>query len=301
MDEVANELGENMTTVLEAFLEWSATQSKFYSEKHVKHLAIPVLRNFARAYGHLDVNRVDESHIYEFVNGPKHLKFSSRSRYLAAISGFMKWVRGKGYIERKGAPESVVKVDHRALPPELMQSKMIIPINDQEYDTLMINLRNLLSKTNRPARLVDMITAVQIIEETGLRIGDVLSMRWSQVGSKTLIVFAGKTGKRIPVPITDKLASVLSEVRRPGLFVFGEQDQSDYSQEKFRDSFSCVASRILGRRVGFHNLRHRYVARCKAIGIIPQHIMGHSTIQQTMDYGTNYETERDHPLFGGQP
>jgi len=130
------------------------------------------------------------------------------------------------------------------------------------------------------------ITAIS----TGMRLGEILSLRWKDVDFEHgfLRVEKTKNGESREIPINSYLAETLQgmvESRKLGNYVFSKE-----TGEKRLYVEDCFKSAL--RRAGiedfrFHDLRHTaaslYASRgCDLITL--QHLLGHKSIQMTMRY-----------------
>lgn len=143
-------------------------------------------------------------------------------------------------------------------------------------------------------------TAILVALRAGLRIGEIIALRWDDVdlkartvmvrhGSWMGIVGSPKGGKPKPIPLTAELVAALSELpsRFAGKLVFAQADGSPYSREMCHRPLwrACVKAGI--RKVGWHVLRHSFGSHL-AIREVPiktiQELMRHASINMTMRY-----------------
>jgi len=124
---------------------------------------------------------------------------------------------------------------------------------------------------------------------TGMRRGELLSLKWEQIRNGRIYLTETKSGKARQIPISDRLAGVLREVRR------GSQLKSPYvfcdSQgRRFMEVTRSFASAC--RRAGiedfrFHDLRHtfasHFVMRGGSLKAL-QELLGHASLAMTMRY-----------------
>jgi integrase len=134
---------------------------------------------------------------------------------------------------------------------------------------------------------------------TGLRIGEVFSLRWSQVDleKRILSVFAPKTEKVREIPINAECLKVL-QAWRLGMkneFVFyNPETGKPFVDLKAGLAIACHKAGILG--VSWHTLRHTFASRLvdRGVDIVTvKELLGHSSITVTMRYThTNLENKR---------
>ena len=130
--------------------------------------------------------------------------------------------------------------------------------------------------------------------ETGMRRGEILNLRWSDVDMKTHTIYLGKTknGESRHVPISHRLFSVLSGLpRRLGSdHVFTGEPKIGKTGNPFHDvrtSFenACRRAGIEGFR--FHDLRHTAASHLAMAGVPLRtvgEILGHKTAAMTERY-----------------
>jgi integrase len=125
---------------------------------------------------------------------------------------------------------------------------------------------------------------VDLALETGMRIGEILSLKWSQVDLEKCCVRLEKTknGSRRTVGLTHKAESVLQTLPRVGPLVIN----SFYDTAGLDTAFArtCKAAGIEGLR--FHDLRHeaasRFAPAMQAHELAK--LMGWKTLQMAMRY-----------------
>jgi integrase len=146
---------------------------------------------------------------------------------------------------------------------------------------------------------------------TGLRMGELLALRWRHVNFANRILHvqrnyvegeedSPKSHRRRSVPLSDQAVVALDALRRrdhftaPDDLVFGTTVGAHEDDDGIRDAFyAALESAGLGHlRTGdepivFHDLRHTFGTQCAAKGIDLRRIqawMGHADVQTTMRY-----------------
>lgn len=159
--------------------------------------------------------------------------------------------------------------------------------------------------------LLDAATPVQRLRillslDAGLRLGDIVRLRWSEVDLRAGIIsrVTAKTGARIVNPISVRLAAALRAHRKAhrGEPLFPEdlaRLRPDGSTELISEEMTALFRRagISTRERGpdgtertvasFHSLRHTFVSRLMERGVNPYYIqraVGHSTMMMTAHY-----------------
>jgi integrase len=127
-----------------------------------------------------------------------------------------------------------------------------------------------------------------IATNTGMRKGEILSLKWDQIRGEFIYLEKTKTDKARQIPINDDLAECFKSIRkRQGLttkYIFC--DQNGHIKD-IKTAFNAALKRaeILDFRP--HDLRHtfasHYVMRGGSLGAL-QKILGHADIKMTMRY-----------------
>ena len=125
---------------------------------------------------------------------------------------------------------------------------------------------------------------------TGFRIGEIFSLRWSQVDMEKRIisVLAAKTGKVREVPINVETLRVLQawQHNKRNEFVFYNSETGrPFVDLKAGFTLACRKAGITG--VSWHTLRHTFASRLVKRGVdivTVKELLGHSSITVTMRY-----------------
>jgi integrase len=129
---------------------------------------------------------------------------------------------------------------------------------------------------------------------TGLRRGDLLSLKWSSVdiNQKLLRLTTSKTTTPVTVPLSRLAIEALQECRSRKLasstWVFVQADGSQFSLSTLKRHF-VTAKELAGitRRFRFHDCRHTFASKCASGNISLQKIskmLGHSTERMSARY-----------------
>jgi integrase len=146
---------------------------------------------------------------------------------------------------------------------------------------------------------------------TGLRMGELLALRWRHIDFTNRILHVQKncvdgvedtpkSHRRRSVPLSDQAVVALDALSRrehftgPDHLVFGDDVGEHLDDDHVRDEFyaALAAARLgymreLDDPIVFHDLRHSFGTQCAARGIDLRKIqawMGHADIQTTMRY-----------------
>jgi integrase len=143
---------------------------------------------------------------------------------------------------------------------------------------------------------------------SGMRRGELLSLRWEQIRNEFIYLTETKSGKARQIPINDRLAEVLKEVRRKNHlkseYVFCDSQGRRFYEGKRSFSSACRRAGIEAFR--FHDLRHTFASRMVMKGAslkAVQELLGYASLAMTMRYAhLSHEHLRDSVnLLNGLP
>lgn len=115
--------------------------------------------------------------------------------------------------------------------------------------------------------------------ETGLRAGELRSLRWDDVGVDVLFVAPAKTDASRIVPLTDRARSALALLPRDGERVFSIADP--------KKAWASALRRAGVEDFRFHDLRHTFASRAIERGVPiaeTQILLGHRSASMTFRY-----------------
>lgn len=134
---------------------------------------------------------------------------------------------------------------------------------------------------------------------TGLRVGELLGLRWKDVDFKVArinvrhSVYRGKLGQPKTrssireVPLSDDALSALKHHRHLRAFVFSKADGSMLTDTEARRPLERACRKAALPEVGWHVLRHSFASQLVMAGAplkAVSELLGHTTIQMTMRY-----------------
>ncbi|MFA5107871.1 MAG: tyrosine-type recombinase/integrase [Patescibacteria group bacterium] len=157
---------------------------------------------------------------------------------------------------------------------------------------------------------------------TGMRLGDVVNLKWTNIGKDSIVLMPSKTrrkGKQITLPIHPVLRVLLNELRKQtgtGEYLFPD-DHADYQKDasatskrfqKFLEDCGIQTTEQGGThrrkvivRKGFHSLRHSFVSLCAA-NRVPQvaiqELVGHGSPAMTALYSHADFTQKQDAING---
>jgi integrase len=124
---------------------------------------------------------------------------------------------------------------------------------------------------------------------TGMRRGELLSLKWEEIRNGFIYLTETKSGKGRQIPINDRLSEVFREVRRGNQLksphVFCDSQGRRFLEVKRSFSSACRRAGIEDFR--FHDLRHTFASRLVMRGAslkAVQELLGHADLKMTMRY-----------------
>lgn len=188
-----------------------------------------------------------------------------------------------GYIQHNPAlktrlPRRVYSEPRVALPPE--------------------QVRKLAAALDEPARSLALLLAL-----TGLRVGELLALRWGNVDVKAQVlrvsetVYEGhfdkpktKRSARI-VPFGTQTAEIFVALRPhgvdPNALVFASKEGTPLDRRNLLKRYVKPAAKKMGLHVNWHLLRHSYATMLDGVGTplgTIQSLLGHATPEITREY-----------------
>lgn len=120
----------------------------------------------------------------------------------------------------------------------------------------------------------------ELLIGTGQRIGDVLSLRWSDFDGAGFSLTQGKTKARLYIPLTERLRSILAATPRRALFIVAQPNGNRVSYNLAWKDFMAVRRKIGAEAYDIHGLRYTAASEIASIpGMTAEHvkaITGHS-------------------------
>jgi len=124
---------------------------------------------------------------------------------------------------------------------------------------------------------------------TGMRRGELLSLKWEQIRNGFIYLTETKSGKARQIPINERLAGVLRGVRQGNQlkspYVFCDSQGRRFLEVKRSFASACKKAGIEAFR--FHDLRHTFASQLVMRGAsleAVQELLGHASLATTMRY-----------------
>ena len=220
------------------------------------------------------IDEVRKAHVAGFISELKKAgrKTPTIRRYLATLSSLFSFAERSGWIIQN----PILHLDKRAIPEAQPRTRFL---SRDEY-------RRLLAASSSHLRPL-----IEMAVETGMRLEELLSLKWEQVDLERREVRLVLTKSKRPrmVPLSDKAVAVLvagTRDRRASPYVF----INSATGERYRTiqrAFRTVCRRAGLEDLRFHDLRHTFASWAVQSGVdlYPlSRILGHSTLQMTTRY-----------------
>lgn len=152
---------------------------------------------------------------------------------------------------------------------------------------------------------------------TGLRLGELLALKWRDINFKHKILRVNATTSKcienhkqidiedLPktnssireIPLTDAMIKLLKALKAPSIYVLCNRNNEKIDYRGYQMSFTRLLKRLKIRHYGFHSLRHTFATRLLENGVdikTISELMGHSTPTVTLNryVHTNLENKR---------
>jgi integrase len=122
----------------------------------------------------------------------------------------------------------------------------------------------------------DIAHAVELAAHTGLRLGDLLRLSWSQVGADTITITTGKSKykREAIIPLYDDLKAVLQGIPRRSTAVLNNIRGQPWTTNGFGTAFNRakIAAQMHDRDLHFHDLRGTAATKFYTAGL-PQRVI----------------------------
>lgn len=161
----------------------------------------------------------------------------------------------------------------------------------------MDNLRNRYLSVEEETKLLNSCTGlrahlrdlIMFAIYTGMRKGEILNLKWSQVDfeRRMVLVTQTKSGKDRSIPMSDEIFQILFSRKKTAAWVFTHPYHPSQRLTEFKRAWqaACLQAGVFDLR--FHDLRHTAATRMAEAGtdaFTIAAILGHSTIQMSARY-----------------
>lgn len=203
------------------------------------------------------------------------------------------------YILKKGLSQSYQNQVINAVKIYLQKIRFVpFEISDIERPKPIRSLPVILS-TEETKRILESVKNLKhksmlvLIYSSGLRSGDLLNLRISDIDSSRMIIHIkhGKGGKDRIVPLSSSALELLREYfkkYRPKEFLFNGEKSLQYSRTSLQKVFKkAIKNARITKKVTLHTLRHSYATHLLEGGVNLRYIqefLGHSSPKTTQIY-----------------
>jgi integrase len=232
-----------------------------------------ILRIWKREFGNLNVKELARPKIEKMLKDRMErdgISASTRNRHLAMIKSMFQCTIKWGLMREN--PASGI--------PKLRETGARNRFLDLE------EVRMLLEGASESFRPI-LITALH----TGMRRGELLNLRWSDVdfGNRIIMVRETKSGRQRAIPIDQTLYRTLSELpsRFKKGFVFPSPIWPDRPMSDLTHSFRRLVRKVGLANLRLHDIRHTFASHLVMNGVdirTVQELLGHTTLTMTMRY-----------------
>lgn len=139
-----------------------------------------------------------------------------------------------------------------------------------------------------------MAVAMDLAYLTGMRMGDLLALTWTQLEDEGIRVRQSKTGAKVLIEWTDDLRQVFDSAKRiypkvRGLHVLCTRRGQPHTVSGFKSQWQRLQRRairegVLEERFTFHDIRAKAASDARDAGLDSQALLGHTTEAQHQTY-----------------
>lgn len=225
----------------------------------------------------IDIRPVDiASYIQELADQKR--KPATLNRHLQVIKHMASRAVGLGYLKKNPASEIPLYKVHN-------WRQRILSLEEER--NLLLECQNFSAHGMHQARHLH--TFVCIALHTGMRAGEIMALRWTDVdfSQRTVRVFASKTQTERVIPVNDRLATILRTTKKRANGAYVIADEFGNPMHSVRRAFQSARERAGLLDVRIHDLRHTFASRLIDRGVpdrIVQKLLGHSTPGMTVRY-----------------
>lgn len=282
-------------------MEWLAEKRNYVKESTYALYQYEVEKYLLPGLGHLSVAEINEQVLQEAVlnwqnrNGGtgRVKKKSTTQNLIILLKQITKYAMKKEYIKQS-------KIDIRCAPQKSIQSSRKILEETEQLRLISAALADLTPET----------LGILLCINSGLRIGELCALKWSDVNTNEQVIHVTKTMQRIylkdssprsyvvitspktessvrDIPLSQKMCELIAEVAdmNPQHYILTNSDQ--YIEPRtYRKHYDVFLNMQGIRHIKFHSLRHTFATKCIESGAdykVVSEILGHSTINTTLN------------------
>lgn len=281
-------------TVNELFNEWLSAIKLKVKPSTFANYQMKVNKHILTNFGALRYENITVQAVHNFIErklksglSAKYVAdivmvFKSMAKYISKIYGF------RNPIEDVILPKS--EYSEMKLLSEIQQNKLC------KY------LMNNLNSTS---------LCILLSLYTGLRVGEICGLKWSDIDFDKNLLIVRRTVQRInsgilidspktksslrSVPVPDFIMSILKKFRKPdNIYILSENIKSAEPRTLQR-RFKSILKKVNLPSINYHTLRHMFATNCIKIGFDVKtlsEILGHSSVETTLNRYVHSSMER---------
>lgn len=228
-----------------------------------------------KSFGNVPCSKLTESKIEKYLNSRKDLSATSKNRHLTILRSVFSWGLNLKEPLVSSNPTLGIKKDKRAEEA----AKRNRYLNHEEIQRLL----SLASDGFRPI----LVTALH----TGMRRGEILSLKWADVDLKARNITVRKTkgGKNREIKMNDTLVETLKNLpsRFQKNYVFPSPVKPGKPYTDVNHTFNRLTRKAEIEDCRFHDLRATFASQMVMSGAdlkTVQELLGHSSLTMTQRY-----------------
>ncbi|MFQ5570006.1 MAG: tyrosine-type recombinase/integrase [Rhodothermales bacterium] len=249
------------------------------------------------------VQHVEQRHVEKFLD--RDLSAATLHTYHTRLKAFFEWCVDQGMIREnpmRRVPKPKLKRKEKQFLTRQQYERLLRCI---EADAMMKESGVVKQASLKPGEVRWLVDVVRLGIGTGLRLGELTSLRWSAVDLESHLItvrntndFTTKSGHERRIPVEGEAFEVLHRLHEEREsetdgYVFRGTSLREGTKEKLNDEY--VSKRFLHyvrlaklpEGLSFHSLRHTYISWMIMQGVpvpVVQKLAGHADIKTTMGY-----------------
>jgi integrase len=121
---------------------------------------------------------------------------------------------------------------------------------------------------------VQVQAAVRLAAETGLRMGDLLTLTWSEVSDHGITKRTSKRGRQVTIPLTDEARRVIAGIEKVSPVVLTNSRGKPWTRDGFKSVFQQAKADAGITGLRFHDLRGTAATRMALTALTPADLAG---------------------------
>ena len=256
----------------------------------------------------IEISRLSSADLQRYINQlvSDGYALTTIKKQFNLISGYLRFAVSEGIVSKP--IYTSVKLPSQALVAK--QKKDVVAYTEDEQT----RLKRELSYNGKEGSAI-----VSFMMETGLRVGEVLALRWEDINlprrsvsiRRTLVRLANSKQSYVQnspkshasnriIPLSEQALLVLSRVPHTSEYVFGKKEYEPFSYEALRNQVKSICKASHVEYYGMHVFRHTFATNCYNKGCdvkLLSKMLGHSSVSVTYNtyihlYGDALEAMR---------